>query len=205
MENFVGGKQASEILGVHQRTLMMWDRKGLIETKRTPGNKRLYNVEKYIKQQKSKNNICDNLDDLDKKEKLNICYVRVSSNNQKDDLERQKSLLMKKYPEYIIIEDIGSGLNLNKRGIKKIIHLGIEGKINNLVVAYRDRLTRFGFELIEEIIIKYSKGKIIVLNEKEKLEPEEEMMKDFMAIMNVYVAKMNGLRKYSKLNKKVEI
>jgi putative resolvase len=205
MENFVGGKQASEILGVHQRTLMMWDRKGLIETKRTPGNKRLYNVEKYIKQQKSKNNICDNLDDLDKKEKLNICYVRVSSNNQKDDLERQKLLLMKKYPEYIIIEDIGSGLNLNKRGIKKIIHLGIEGKINNLVVAYRDRLTRFGFELIEEIITKYSKGRIIVLNEKEKLEPEEEMMKDFMAIMNVYVAKMNGLRKYSKLNKKVEI
>ena len=47
MENFVGGKQASEILGVHQRTLMMWDRKGLIETKRTPGNKRLYNVGKY--------------------------------------------------------------------------------------------------------------------------------------------------------------
>jgi putative resolvase len=205
MENFVGGKQASEILGVHQRTLMMWDRKGLIETKRTPGNKRLYNVEKYIKQQNSKNNICDNLDDLDKKEKLNICYVRVSSNNQKDDLERQKSLLMKKYPEYIIIEDIGSGLNLNKRGIKKIIHLGIEGKINNLVVAYRDRLTRFGFELIEEIITKYSKGRIIVLNEKEKLEPEEEIMKDFMAIMNIYVAKMNGLRKYSKLNKKVEI
>jgi predicted site-specific integrase-resolvase len=205
MENFVGGKQASDILGVHQRTLMMWDRKGLIETKRTPGNKRLYNVGKYLNQQKEKNKICDNLDDLDKKERLNICYVRVSSNNQKDDLERQKLSLMKKYPDFLIIEDIGSGLNLNKRGIKKIIHLAIEGKINNLVVAYRDRLTRFGFELIEEIITKYSKGKIIVLNEKEKLEPEEEMMKDFMAIMNVYVAKMNGLRKYSKLNKKVEI
>jgi len=119
MENFVGGKQASEILGVHQRTLMMWDRKGLIETKRTPGNKRLYNVEKYLNQQREKNKICDNLDDLDKKERLNICYVRVSSNNQKDDLERQKLSLMKKYPDFLIIEDIGSGLNLNKRGIKK--------------------------------------------------------------------------------------
>jgi predicted site-specific integrase-resolvase len=125
--------------------------------------------------------------------------VRVSSNNQKDDLERQKKLMIEKYPNYIIVEDIGSGLNLNKRGIKKIIHLAIAGKISELVIAYRDRLTRFGYELIEELIIKYSKGKITVLSENEKLEPEEEVIKDMMAIMNVYVAKMNGLRKYKKL------
>ena len=73
--------------------------------------------------------------------------------------------MLKKYPRYEIIEDIGSGLNLNKRGIKKIIKLGIEGKINELVIAYKDRLTRFGYELIEEIIKEYSKGKIIVINE----------------------------------------
>ena len=107
-----------------------------------------------------------------------------------------------KYPSYLIIEDIGSGLNLNKRGIRKIIKLAIAGKINELVVAYRDRLTRFGFELIEEFIKDYSKGKLIVLNETEKLEPEEEIVKDIMAIMNVYVAKMNGLRKY-KINKEI--
>ena len=101
-----------------------------------------------------------------------------------------------KYPKYIIIEDIGSGLNLNKREIKKIIHLAIEGKIKEVVVAYRDRLTRFGFKFLEELIEKYSGGKIIVLNEKDKLEPEEELVKDMMSIMNVYVAKMNGLRKY---------
>jgi len=70
-----------------------------------------------------------------------------------------------------------------------------------LVVAYRDRLTRFGFELFEDLIKKYSNGKLIVLNEKEKMEPEEELVKDMMSIMNVYVAKMNGLRKYS-INKK---
>lgn len=107
-----------------------------------------------------------------------------------------------KYPSYLIIEDIGSDLNLNKRGIRKIIKLAIAGKINELVVAYRDRLTRFGFELIEEFIKDYSKGKLIVLNETEKLEPEEEIVKDIMAIMNVYVAKMNGLRKY-KINKEI--
>ena len=72
-----------------------------------------------------------------------------------------------------------------------------------LVIAYKDRLTRFGYELIEEIIKEYSKGKIIVINETKKLKPEEELVSDVMALMNVYVAKMNGLRKYKKLlNKK---
>jgi len=143
--------------------------------------------------------VCNNLEELDNMTKINICYIRVSSTNQKDDLERQKKLMINKFPDYTIIEEIGSGLNLNKRGIKKIIHLAIAGKINELVIAYRDRLTRFGYELIEELITKYSKGKIIILSENDKLEPEEELVKDVMAIMNVYVAKMNGLRKYKNL------
>ena len=195
MIQYLGGKQASQIIGVHQRTLMNWDKRGIIETIRTPGNKRLYNVEKYLNENKCRNNICKNLDDLDNRNQLKICYVRVSSLGQKDDLERQKKLMISKFPKYLIIEEIGSGLNLNKRGIKKIIHLAIEGKIKELVVAYRDRLTRFGYELIEELITKYSNGKITVLSEHDRLEPEEELVKDMMSIMNVYVAKMNGLRK----------
>ena len=139
---------------------------------------------------------CKNLDDLDKKDRLNICYVRVSTVNQKDDLERQKTLLKSKYNDYVFIEDIGSGLNLNKRGLNKIIHLAIQGKVNELVIAYKDRLTRFGFELIEEIIKKYSNGKITILNRRQETDPQEELVKDVMAIMNVYVAKMNGLRRY---------
>ena len=107
-------------------------------------------------------------------------------------------MMIHKFPNHLIIEDIGSGLNLNKRGIRKIIKLAISGKVKELVVAYRDRLTRFGYELIEDIIKTYSNGRIIVLNEEDKLEPEEEIVKDIMAIMNVYVAKMNGLRKYIK-------
>lgn len=199
MSNYKGGKETAELLGVHQRTLYIWETKGLIETIRTPGNKRLYNVNKFIEDKKCKNMICNNLEELDNMTKINVCYIRVSSTNQKDDLERQKKLMTNKFPDYTIIEEIGSGLNLNKRGIKKIIHLAIAGKINELVIAYRDRLTRFGYELIEELIIKYSKGKIIVLSENDKLEPEEELVKDVMAIMNVYVAKMNGLRKYKNL------
>jgi predicted site-specific integrase-resolvase len=202
MSNFIGGKQASELLGVHQRTLMNWDKIGKIETIRTSGNKRLYNVSKFITENTCTNNVCENLDELDSSNnKLKICYIRVSSVSQKDDLERQKELMVKNYPNHVIIEEIGSGLNLNKRGIKKLIYLIIDGKVEELVVAYRDRLTRFGFELFEDLIKKYSNGKLIVLNEKEKMEPEEELVKDMMSIMNVYVAKMNGLRKYS-INKK---
>ena len=79
--------------------------------------------------------------------------------------------------------------------------MAIEGKINELIVAYKDRLTRFGFELIQELIEKYSNGKIIIINQKDAIEPEEELVKDVMSILNVYVAKMNGLRKYNKIEK----
>ena len=204
MSKYMSGKETSKLLGVHQRTLYQWDEKGWIDTIRTEGNKRLYNVEKYLKEKECKNNdMCiKNLDELDKKEgKLNICYVRVSSLGQKEDLERQKKLIKEKYPNHLMIQDIGSGINLNKKGIQKIIDLGIEGKINELVVAYKDRLTRYGYELIERIIEKYSKGKIIIINKKDNLEPEEELAFDVLQIMNVFVAKMNGLRKYKKKNK----
>ena len=106
--------------------------------------------------------------------------------------------MLKKYPKYEIIEDIGSGINFNRNGLRKIIKLAIEGKINKLVVAYKDRLTRFGYELIEDIIREYSKGEIIIENEKEEKEPKEELVEDVLQILNVYTAKMNGLRKYNK-------
>ncbi len=210
-DKYITGIEAGKILGVHRRTLYGWDKRGLIDVIRTPGGKRLYNVDKYLrdngKQQEKLEDIktVESEGELNKlgesKERLNISYVRVSSSGQKDDLERQKRELQKAYPKNIIIEDIGSGLNLNKRGIRKIIKLGIAGKINTLIVAYKDRLTRFGYELIEDIIKEYSKGEIIVLNAKDKEEPEEELVKDVLQIMNVYVAKLNGMRKYNKKKK----
>ena len=207
-EKYISGKEASKILGVHTRTLYLWDAKGLIDTIRTPGNKRMYNVEKYLKENGIKNVNKDliDIDDINESddEKLNISYVRVSSMGQKDDLERQKALISELYPDHIMIEDIGSGVNLNKRGIRKIIKLAIAGKINEVVVAYKDRLARFGYELIEDLIKEYSNGKIIVIDKKDEREPEEELAFDVLQIMNVFVAKMNGLRKYKKKEKKEE-
>lgn len=193
---YVGGKQASKILGVHQRTLYQWETKKIIDTIRTPGGKRLYNIQKFINENQEyikKNGISNNIHEV---KKQNICYIRVSSIGQSNDLERQREVMKKLYPKYEIIEDIGSGLNLNKRGIRRVIKMGIEGKINELIVAYKDRLTRFGYELIENIIKDYSGGRIIILNNPKALKPEVELVNDVMALMNVYVAKMNGLRRY---------
>ena len=200
-DKYVTGKEASEKLGVHQRTLYQWDKKGWIETIRTDGNKRLYNVDKYLNEKKCNNNedCIKNLENIDKtKDKLKISYVRVSTQGQKDDLERQKKQMKELYPKHIMIEDIGSGVDLNKRGIRKIINLAIEGRIEELVIAYKDRLARFGYELIEDLITTYSKGKIIIINKKKELKPEEELAFDVLQIMNVFTAKMNGLRKYNK-------
>ena len=107
---------------------------------------------------------------------------------------------MKKiYPTFELISDIGSGLNLNIIWLKTIIDYAIRGEIEILVVAYKDRLARFGYDLIERLIKDYSNGVIKIENQSEEKTPIEELTKDIVSIMNVYVAKMNGLRKYKKI------
>jgi putative resolvase len=207
---FMGSKEASKILGIHPRILYLWEERGTIETIRnTPNGKRYYNVIKYLSEQglkcdkiiNEKEIKCSKIEDIEKEKKIKICYARVSSSGQKDDLERQKKLLKEKYPNYYLLEDIGSGMNLTKKGLLKIIDLGINGKIEELVIVHKDRLARFGYELIEYIIKKFSSGKITIINKKEEIEPEEEMVKDVLQIMNVFVEKMNGRRKYTNKNK----
>ena len=204
---YIGGKQACEILGVHMQTLYNWEKSGKIEIIRhSEKGKRFYNVEKYLKENKQKTvyDIEKEQEEeeiiINKTDKINICYVRVSTHGQKDDLERQKEFMRKKYKKYEIIEDIGSGINFNRRGLRKIIDFAISGKINKLVVAHKDRLTRFGFDLIEDLIKKYSNGIVILDDNKDsKKEPKEELVDDVLQILNVYTAKMNGLRKYKKI------
>lgn len=108
---------------------------------------------------------------------------------------------MEEYPDHLMIEDIGSGVNFNRRWLNKIIEMAIAGRINELVIAYKDRLARFGYDLIENLIKDYSDGEIIIMNVNDDLEPEEELMNDMLEIMNVFVAKRNGLRKYRKKKK----
>jgi predicted site-specific integrase-resolvase len=100
------------------------------------------------------------------------------------------------FPNYEIIYDIASGLNYNRKGLRLIINYAINNEINELIIAYKDRLTRFGFELIEWLIKEKSNGVIKILNNNEELTPNEEISRDIITIMNVYAAKINGLRKY---------
>ena len=195
-DKYIGKKKALEILGISALTLLKLEELNKIEVIKTIGGHRKYNVMKYIKENKKESESKEKDNKLNNKEKLNLCYVRVSTNGQKNDLEHQKKYMIKKYPNYEIIEDIGSGINFNRKGLRKIIKLGIEGKINKLIVAYKDRLTRFGFELIEDLIKEYSNGEIIIENEKDEKEPKDELVDDVLQILNDYTAKMNGLRKY---------
>lgn len=131
--------------------------------------------------------------------KNNYIYARVSSNGQKNDLERQIKVLLDLYPEYNLISDIGSGMNLNRKGLRKIIDEAIKGRINEVVIVHKDRLCRFGYELVEDIIHKYSNGKILIIENNPKKEIKEELVDDVLQIMNIFVAKINGMRKYSKI------
>ena len=183
---YISPKNACKILGVHYKTLYKWMEDKKIEAIRTQGGKRMYNVNKYIEEN---TNI--------KKIKRNICYCRVSTYKQKDDLNRQIEFMKREYPTYEIIKDVGSGLNFKRKGLKKLIKYTINGEINEVIIAYKDRLCRFGYNLIEHIIEEYSGGKIIKLKEIQ-LSPTEEMTKDLVSIINIFSARINGLRKYKK-------
>ena len=100
-----------------------------------------------------------------------------------------------------MITDIGSGMNLNRVGLRKIIDKSIEGKVNEVVIVHKDRLCRFGFDLIEDLIKKYSNGNLVIIGSTKDKEPKEELVDDVLQIMNIFVAKINGMRKYEK-NKK---
>ena len=188
MEDYITPSRASEVLKVCKQTLKRYEKDGLIETIRTPGGKRMYNVDKYLKE----NNLIK-----EGEEKKRICYCRVSTSSQKDDLESQIKLMEEKYPDYEIIKDIGSGLNFKRKGLHKIIKMSINNEIEEIVLAYKDRLCRFGYELIEMLVKDYSNGTITILNScTESL--QEELTKDLVSIINVFSAKLNGMRTYKK-------
>lgn len=190
MDKYVRRKKVLETLEIHYQTLNNMVKRGEIEVKKSGNSKMLYNLDKYLRE-----------NGLDDGEKVNVCYCRVSSNKQKGDLKRQVELMKRKYPNHQIIKDIGSGLNFNRQGLKELINMAIDKKLNEVVVTYKDRLARIGYELIEWLIKDKSNGKVKVINKKEEEEtPEEELAMDVLTIMNVYVAKINGRR--SAKNKK---
>ena len=185
--DYISRKEVLKILNIHYQTLNNMVKRNEIKFMKI-GSKKFYNVKEFLKNKGV---------ELEKKQ-ISICYCRVSSQKQKNDLKRQVEEMVKIYPNYEMITDIGSGLNFNRKGLQKTIKMAINGEIKELIIAYKDRLAKIGYELIEMIIKQYSNGEIIIINKKEEETPEEEITKDIITIMNVYVAKINGLRKYKK-------
>ena len=181
---YVKRKEALKMLNISYPTLYKMAENNEIDTIKVR-EQMMYNVNKYLRENKIENT-----------NKKNICYCRVSSKKQMEDLKRQVAYMERQYPHHRIITDIGSGLNYKRAGLREIMDMAVNGEINELVIAYKDRLTRFGYELIEYQIEKYSGGKIKIINNEEEKTPTEELTEDVITIMNVYVAKINGLRKY---------
>ena len=194
---FVSIKKASEILGVSQSTLRKWEATGkLVPEHKTEFGHRRYNVEKLQCFKK-----------IDYKNKIAIGYCRVSSFDQKDDLGRQIETVANYCSangyQFRIIEDMGSGLNYNKKGLKELIQLINNREISRIVINYKDRLLRFGFEIIENLCY-LNNIKIEIINQTENKPYQEELVDDVLSIITVFSAKLYGSRSH-KINKIKEV
>ncbi len=189
-------KETSEKLGVHFQTLRNWEKEGKIKCIRSPGGKRFYDLNGFLKKYDNNGN---NKLQIEEKEKLKrkICYCRVSSNSQKIELENQIKYMKIKYPDYEMLYDIGSGINFNRPNFNKILNYGINNEIESLVVSYKDRLCRIAYELVENILKEYSNCNIIIENDEEK-SPEEELIEDMLQIVTVFSSRLYGIRSYKK-------
>ena len=188
--------QAAAELNVTPATIRNWARKGKIKTTRTPGGHRRINGDELNRlkgEQPTTNN------------RVTALYARVSKNTKpaQEDLNRQTQVL-ELYAaahgwEYIIIQDVGSGLNYDKPGLKELIKLIETNQIERLVINYKDRLLRFGAEIIFQIC-KYHDVEVVIINQSES-SPEAEIVDDVLSIITVCSSKLYGSR--SKKNKKI--
>lgn len=132
------------------------------------------------------------------KERLTIGYCRVSSRHQKDDLERQihlvESYLASKGKPFKIITDVGSGINYKKKGLIELIEIVQQGNVEKVVVLYKDRLLRFGVDLLDVVFLHY--GTTIEVIQDNNKTPEEELTTDLIQILTVFSARLNGSRSH---------
>ncbi|QIZ69876.1 IS607 family transposase [Oxynema aestuarii] len=177
-KKYVTPKEAQAILGVSEKTLRNWDKQGKIRAIRIPSGHRRYDISSIA----------------GKKNRARIIYARVSSHKQKADLDRQADYLLCLYPRAEVIKEIGSGLNYNRKKFKAILERVMSGDVEQLVVGHKDRLARFGFELLKWIC-ELNHTELVVCNNTE-LSPEKEMVEDILAIVHVFSCRLYGLRKY---------
>jgi predicted site-specific integrase-resolvase len=178
---YVPLREAVKQLGLHANTLRKYADNGKIESIKNEAGQRLFHIESYLRGA-TRTSI--------------VCYCRVSSTKQRDDLGRQIAYMQSLYPDAEIIKDIGSGINFKRKGLQTLLDRLMRGDKLTLVVTCRDRLARFGFELIQ-YMVEQNGGRIVVLDNTVHC-PESELTSDLLSILHVFSCRMHGLRKYSK-------
>ena len=182
-------KEAAEFLGISIDTLRRWERVGKITSMRTQGGHRRYDKKELIKFKMGDNS----------ENRITIAYCRVSSSDQKEDLQRQienvSQYCIANGYQFRVISDLGSGLNYKKKGLQELIELICSNSIERIVVNYKDRLIRFGFELMEQLCSIYN-VKIEIINLTEDKSYEEELVEDVLSVITVFSAKLYGARSH---------
>jgi putative resolvase len=192
---YVSSKKAQQFYNVSGETLRLWAEENKIKFFSTKGGHRRYFIEdKLIEKHINEPEF----------ERKSIIYARVSSTKQKDNLQTQIDFLKEKYPKHEIMSDIGSGINFKRKDFKTLLEQVLERNIKQIVVAHKDRLTRFGFELFK-IVCDKCNTRIIIVNDDEDKSPSEELSEDLMSIITVFSARYYGTRKYSILQKNTDI
>ena len=139
-------------------------------------------------------------------EKENFLYTRVSTKKQMDDLSRQIEFVRRPiYSEYTLITDIGSGINFKRKGLQTLLDRCLQNRIGEVVVAYRDRLCRFGFELIESLIKKAGGTITVIGNGLEEINESKELTDDLLAIVTIFSCRQMGKRSYSSKRRQAQV
>ena len=185
-------KDACRVLGVSYVTLRRWIKEGKIRAVQTLGGK--YRIpESEVKRL---------LSGIESREVRAIIYARVSSNDQKSDLERQIQYLTqycsaKGYKVIDILSDVASGLKSNRKGLIKLFNYVINKQVDAVVITYKDRLTRFGFEYLEYFFKQYGVRIEVVYGEEPK-DAYQELVEDLLAIITSFAGKLYGMRSHKK-------
>ena len=185
-------KDFAELLRVSVKTLQRWDRDGILKANRTPTDRRYYTYDQYLqfKGIKTENDVRDV-----------VIYARVSTKNQKDDLQNQVEFLKQFCNAKGMIvnqcmEDFGSSLNYNRKKWNELLDEVMENKIKTIVISSKDRFIRFGYDWFEKFCMKFNTTIMVVNNEA--LSPNEELVQDIISILHVFSCRLYGLRKYKK-------
>lgn len=202
---FISLAQAIELSGLSAPTLRKYADNQKIASYKTPTGVRMFNKQCLL-------DMCSNAPGNAQQEypvgnqKEHFLYARVSSHHQVDDLSRQIEYLQSSIsPEelgyFTVVRDVGSGINFKRKGLQTILDACLQGTIGKLVIAHRDRLSRFAFELFE-YLVENAGGEIIVLDDSDQHKSaEQELAEDLLSIVHVFSCKQMGKRRYSKTPK----